>query len=55
MMNTYGFAHTKVKKWNFNLGAPRNGYDFGIILHDFESSTNWAIQIRNQFTELENS
>ena len=54
-MYTYGFAHAKVKKWNFNLGAPWNGYDFGIILTDFESATNWAIQIRNQFTGLENS
>ena len=54
-MYTYVSPTQKLKKRPCNLSTLWNSDDFGTILNDFESSTNWAISIQNQFNGLESS
>ena len=46
---TYPNAHTKVKKWIFELRFQGNWFEFIVIVNDFWSSTILAIQIKVSF------
>ena len=43
LKSTYANAHAKIKNKDFSTRIPWNSANFGIILNDFKSSTNWTI------------